>query len=273
MLLQYPTGITFIAGVHDRLRYRSDRWTDSLFGLFDRILVCPPGYHLFTTILAETPPTLVVPVVRWVIERFLIDADPELTNLLCLIIRLFPDLGSEYQRVLSLPLYLSRPALSPVAVALVESSSPPDLRLFGSEIIANINGLLMAPGLIDILGAWLSIAPRAERTHAILQLQPRFEELARHGWAWRLLWTLVSVATMPQRAAVLQVIVGLVNTVSGLPHLDDLATQALDAVDAKARLRALEGIQQAVYRNPAFPRVNDYIAGLEAVLFDPDAAA
>jgi hypothetical protein len=270
MLLQFPSGVSFIVAVHDRLRYRYARWTDGLFPLFPHILTGRPGYHLFWTIMATAPGNLVVPIARCVMDRFLVEIDPELTNLLCLIVRCFPDIMGEYQRILSLPMYLARPATAPVAVALLESGNPQSLGFFEAEIAGNLGGLLMAPDLIHVLGAYLSVTPRPQRTQAILQLAPRFEELVTHAWAWRVPWTIMSVATMPQRIGLLWVIVKVVCSMVVAPHLDELLGHALASVDVKTRLQALEKVQSAIFRNMVFPIVNDYLANLAQVLEDPD---
>jgi hypothetical protein len=266
LLLQFHAGISFIVSVHERLRYRYSGWTDALFQHFDRILTCPPGSRLFSTIVATAPAPLVAPFARFVVDRFFADQDPELTNLAAITVRVFPDLTGEYRPLLALGVYLGRPAAAAVAVALLECCDPSDLQGFVGEAFANVTGLLMAPELIVILNACLSVAPRAGRTYAIAQLAPRFEELAAHPWAWRVPWTVLSVGTMRERVSLLQVVVKLVNAMLIVPHMDELLVHALDSVDAKSRLKALEQMQAAVLQNPAFPLVNAYFAALELLL-------
>jgi hypothetical protein len=169
-LLEYPSGVSFIAAVHERLRYRSSAWTDALFPLFESIITCALGYYLFSTIVADAPTHLLSQIARCVVGRFVFEIVPELTRLLCVIVRLFPDMNDEYAPLSRLQLYVSRPPGSPVAVALLEVCDPQKLQPFVAEIIGNINGLMVTPELMDILRTCLTVAPRAQRSPAILEL-------------------------------------------------------------------------------------------------------
>jgi hypothetical protein len=265
-ILQYESGIAFVAAVHKRLQYRFAGWTDCLSRSFDRILTCPPGYRLFQTITGDIPPSSLTPLVHYVIDRLFVDADRELITLVCALLRMIADSHVEYERLLSLPIYLARPALADLAVTLLEWGEGPAVAAFQEEIVNNVNGLLAGAGLVEVLVAFVAFADRDRRDRVIVQLTPRYQELIQYPWTWRLIYTIMNAATMRQRMALMMQIVTIVKLQLLPPSAEEMLLRSLDSVDAKSRIAFWTEMGNVVGSYAKCPQLCDYMCKLPVVL-------
>jgi hypothetical protein len=196
--------------------------------------------------------------------------DPELTNLTARLVRLIAAMPAEYQPLLSLPMYLARPATAPVAVALLEIADPAVSHYFEMEIMANVSGLLSAPPLVELLTAFLARTTRECRGTVYQHLSSRFEEYTMSTWTWRLIYMMICVGTMPQRLCLARIVAGVVNKGFLSPYIDELLVHALDCVDAKTRIQ-LMGEVGPVAMEQNFPLYSDYLISLSKILSAGDA--
>jgi hypothetical protein len=206
------------------------------------------------------------PVMRWATDRCFLDPDPELVGLICIMLRLLADSPSEYQRLAALSVYLARPALSAIAVVLLEWGDPEVVGPFENDIIANVSGLLASADLAEIPSALLRFGTAAQRNAIVTQLAPRYTDLVQQAWTWKLVVTIMTVATMRQRIALMQVIVRVVNARVLHQFADEMVARALDGVDAKSRVDFLGDLRDVLGNRAQFPQVNEYVHKLPVVL-------
>jgi hypothetical protein len=151
------------------------------------------------------------PIVRWATGRCFVDPDPELVGLVSIMLRLLADGPSEYQLFAALSVYLARPALSGLAVVLLEWGDPKVVGPFENDVITIVGGLLASADLAEMPAALLRFGTAAQRNAIVAQLSPRYTDLVQPVWTWKLVVTVMTVATMKQRIALMQVIVRVVN--------------------------------------------------------------
>lgn len=267
-LVQYSSGIAFLASLNDKMGYWPNDWIQSLFRYFQQILTCTPGYHLFSVIVWHAPDNYLTSFIRFSFDKFGHEEDPAFFHLLSVIVQVISDTPNEYTRFLSLHLYFEKPTASSIARSILECGDAKVISRFQDEIIGNVQFLMSHCQLCEILIGLLERGPMMYRDAIISHAQSRYPELILDPGRVSLVMVILGVGTMPQKYycadAVGRILIGTIEP-NGL--VDTLMVHALNCLDLASRARFIgDFCLQARVGGFRWPILSDYLANIGKVI-------